>query len=415
MGSNKIGSGVVMNKRMNRSRLNIGTYILQPYARTEQHIKDLADAGVDFVVDIENDRPALDLFEKYGVGAILTGVLPLWWGGHIQDIGKMAELHPIEVYEKAAAGFIDHPAVWGIDTGDEPSGLEFPHYGRIFETVNRLFHNQYANVNLHPVYAMSGFNYLQTENYEEYITAYCRNIDVDYICYDFYIYQGGVTVAQMYDNLRIVADACRDTGRSMWITIQLNSTDPTKTMTENQLRFQVFSAMAFGAENIIWGCYTAGWWYNNVLDEYGQKTEQYEKVKKVNSEIRIMADEYMRFRRVSTHFIGYAPDHPDMELQPRKPLEVLSTGAFRDVKAENGEPLIAGQMVSRDGGRTVALMICGADDIYDTGNRKYNVLFRTDRKVRAIGPTGEISLQQRVDGFYIMPFCSNTGVLLIAE
>ena len=38
-----------MNKRMNRTKLNIGTYILQPYARSEAHIKDLADAGVNFV------------------------------------------------------------------------------------------------------------------------------------------------------------------------------------------------------------------------------------------------------------------------------------------------------------------------------------------------------------------------------
>ena len=28
-----------MNKRMDRNRLNIGAYILQPYARTEDHIR----------------------------------------------------------------------------------------------------------------------------------------------------------------------------------------------------------------------------------------------------------------------------------------------------------------------------------------------------------------------------------------
>ena len=53
-----------MNKRMNRNRLNIGAYILQPYARTEQHIKDLAESGVEFMVCMGDDRPALDLFEK---------------------------------------------------------------------------------------------------------------------------------------------------------------------------------------------------------------------------------------------------------------------------------------------------------------------------------------------------------------
>ena len=47
--------------RMDRGKLNIGVYHLRPYARTEAHIKDLADCGIDFVICMENDRPALDL------------------------------------------------------------------------------------------------------------------------------------------------------------------------------------------------------------------------------------------------------------------------------------------------------------------------------------------------------------------
>ena len=39
-----------MNTRMNRNRLNIGTYFLRPYACSEAHVKDLADCGIDFVV-----------------------------------------------------------------------------------------------------------------------------------------------------------------------------------------------------------------------------------------------------------------------------------------------------------------------------------------------------------------------------
>jgi hypothetical protein len=35
---------------MDRKRLNIGAYILQPYARTERHIKEIADCGIDFIV-----------------------------------------------------------------------------------------------------------------------------------------------------------------------------------------------------------------------------------------------------------------------------------------------------------------------------------------------------------------------------
>ena len=101
--------------RMDRSRLNIGAYILQPYARSEAHIKDIADCGIDFIVCMQDDRTALDLFEKYGVGAILTGVVPGWWGGDGSNAGKLSTLNTMDKYTDAAAAWEDHPAVWGID------------------------------------------------------------------------------------------------------------------------------------------------------------------------------------------------------------------------------------------------------------------------------------------------------------
>ena len=66
-----------MNKRMNRNRLNIGVYHLKPYARTEAHIKDLKECGIDFVLCMDCDCATLDLFHKYGVGAIVHDVVPL--------------------------------------------------------------------------------------------------------------------------------------------------------------------------------------------------------------------------------------------------------------------------------------------------------------------------------------------------
>ena len=61
-----------MNTRMNRGRLNIGAYFLQFYAHTEAHIRDAAACGLDFIVCMDNDRAALDLFAKYGMGAVVT-------------------------------------------------------------------------------------------------------------------------------------------------------------------------------------------------------------------------------------------------------------------------------------------------------------------------------------------------------
>lgn len=409
-----------MNKRMDRSRLNIGAYILQPYARTEAHIKDVADCGIDFIVCMGNDKPALDLFHKYNVGAIVTGVLPGWWGGDGNNAGKLAEINPMEKYVAAAASFADHPAVWGIDVGDEPSALDFPYYGRVIDYVNKAFPNQFAYLNLYPNYASVSqnnaeetVNQLGTPTYEEHIRRYCECIPSDYLCYDFYLYS--INVTKHYENLRAVADACRDTGRSMWIVLQVNSNKPAEWMSENNLRFQAYTSMAFGAENIIWACYTAGWWHNQVLDAEGNKTPQYDKLKAVNSELRTMADEYMKYRRVATHFVGFE-GHPHMAAVKQAAIPSLSTGVFFDVKAEGDQPLVVGEMVSRNADGSVALMICAADDPYETDPKEYRITFKAyDRRLRAWSGKGYKVIEDLGDGKYAVAVKSNEGVLITAR
>ena len=409
-----------MNRRMDRNRLNIGVYHLKPYARTEAHIKDLADCGIDFVICMDNDRPALDLFHKYGVGAIVSGIVPGWWGGDGNNAGTMATANPMEKYVAAAASFVDHPAIWGIDVGDEPSALDFPHYGRVMDYVNRAFPNQFAYLNLYPNYASVSqnnaeqtVNQLGTPTYAEHIQRYCECVPANYLCYDFYLYS--INVTKHYENLRVVADACRNTGRSMWIVLQVNSNKPAEWMSENNLRFQAYTSMAFGAENINWACYTAGWWHNQMLDGEGNKTEQYDKLKKINAEIRTLAEEYMKYRRVSTHFVGFE-GHPDMAAVKQAAIPSLSTGVFFDVKADNGAPLVIGEMVSRNADGSVALMVCAADDPHEKDPKEYNVTFSApDRCVRALGGDGYKTVTDLGDGMYAVAVKSNEGVLIMTR
>ena len=48
-----------MNRHMDRSKLNIGAYILQPYARTERHISEIKECGIDFFVRITKEKESL--------------------------------------------------------------------------------------------------------------------------------------------------------------------------------------------------------------------------------------------------------------------------------------------------------------------------------------------------------------------
>ena len=365
-----------------------------------------------------DEMPVLDLFQKYGVGAIVNGVFPGWWGGDGDNAGTMAQINPLQEYDNGAKSFVDHPAIWGIDIGDEPSALDFPHYGKVFEKVNGMFPGVFPYLNLYPNYASVAsndgeqtVNQLGTKTYADHISEYCRNVPSDYICYDFYLYS--IDVPRAYENLCTVSDACTSSGRSMWIVLQVNSNRPEEWITENELRFQAFTAMAFGAEVITWACYTAGWWHNQVLDDKGNKTQQYDKLKRVNAELHRLGPEYMKFRRVSTSFVDFQGTGY-LDGVGQSGVCSFNDGFFTGLETSDGSPLVVGSMISKSGDSSRAVFVCAADDPYDKAPAIHNLHFNTPdgREPMAFDGNGKVEVTKAADGSWSLPIRSNCGVLI---
>lgn len=407
------------HSRMDRSRLNIGTYILQPYARTEQHIRELSECGIDFVIGMDCDIPTLDLFYRYNVGAVVGGVVPGWWGGDGDNAGKMESTNPMDRYCSGAEKFTDHPAIWSVDTGDEPSALDFPYYGKIFAKMKELFPKQFPYLNLYPNYASVAVNdsaqtvnQLGTATYDGHIDAYCRNVGADYICYDFYVYS--CSVPKMFENLICVANAARRTGRDMWIVLQVNSNKPEQWLSANMLRYQANTAMAFGTRVITWACYTAGWWYNQVLDSEGNKTEQYEKLRQVNREIKTLSSVYDRYENTETDFTGFSGTEW-LAGTKIESADVLDTGIFMDVHARDGSALVIGEMRAKSGSG-YALFIAAADDPYDTSGKETEIVFSVpSRTVCAYDGSGKLPLYTTGKDCYSVRTRSSQGLIITAD
>ena len=362
--------------RFDRSRLNIGTYCIDTYARDEEHVRQMKECGIDFLTAAPADPELLDNCAKYGIGVVATGILPGWWGGDGDNAGKMETSIPLDKIREAAAKFADHPAIWGIDAGDEPSALDFPHYGRLIALAEELFPGKLVYLNLYPNYASVAENsssevrsQLGTATYQEYIDRYIEHVKTDYLCLDNYEFAAGTK--NLYDNLRIAANACRADGRDFWMVIQVNSSKPEKWLSEDMLRHQAFSCLAFGAVSLNWACWTAGWWHNEVLDKAGNKTEQYEKLKTVNAEVRRLEGEYMAHRNVRTVFLG----KPD-EAAENSGVEIAASYSdplFTDVKPEGDGLFLAGEMTAR-GGDGRALFLADVTDVSFEGDRTPRVL-----------------------------------------
>ena len=276
---------------------HIGTYCLSHNARDEEHVRELAECGIDLIFYVNNDRALLDLLQKYGVRAVVNGVLPGWFGADGKNAGTMQGVNTEDKYIRGAEAFTDHPAIVGIDIGDEPSSLDFPYYGKVAELLFGLFPGKLLYLNIYPSYGMladAGCEQaraeLGTDTYAEYLEKYCECVKLPYLSIDHYLYSSDMD--RFLSDLSDASDASRRHSRHLMVVLQVNSKDQNIFLSADQLRIEAWCALAYGARSISWACYQGGWWHNNVLDKDGCKTEQYEKLKTVNRELRTLTEDY---------------------------------------------------------------------------------------------------------------------------
>ena len=216
-----------------RSRVAFGTYCLSKPYRTEAIFKDMKACGIDFVCEnFGGDPQSIETMRKLGLVSVCAGGFPTYWGGVDSVNGHIAELAPLEKYEAALKAYHPSPVDRMVNFGDELSALDFPHLGRAMSLLAANGLRLAPYLNLHPC-IHQGANvarYYGVSNYVAYVDAYVKHIPLDYISYDIYPYQFRERrewgFARFYDNARIVADACRDSGRAFWYIPQANAFHP---------------------------------------------------------------------------------------------------------------------------------------------------------------------------------------------
>lgn len=291
--------------RFDRDRLLFGAYCFRVDDNFERNREWFKEAGLQFPIAVSGRQLTdadLDWFSDNGMGVIAPRS---------------------EYYLN-----MSHDAIWGIDLYDEPPASEFP---RLQEQVQKLYEqdpNRFPLINLLPMYA-SGEQLGEDDElpgyvgdspfdtfcepavrYRMHLSDYIGTVDTDIISVDIYpltVNENGELGTYMHwmRNLDILAEACRETGRDLWVITQaagqvdvdegISGCRYCKTV-EDQ-RWQNYMALAFGAKAIIYGCYYGGWWRadSHMLDDDGERTDTYYAVKQVNEEMAVFAEEYGKY------------------------------------------------------------------------------------------------------------------------
>jgi hypothetical protein len=311
-------------------RLLIGGYCNTPFDLNS--VQYAVDAGLDYLVGFVNEE-YLDKCDEYGLGMIALSYNGASMYMDVSQEGKQTWMSITEEAYKA------HPALWGDEIIDEPINTEFSDISDIVDCYYANVPGRIPYVNLFPMYASSeqlgnlpeiplaakvllfntDYSDKSIDKYKRHISDYINTINTDYISTDIYPYRLTSTKKSpsTYDgwlrNLDILAEACREAGRDLWVIIQaFGYTPETATGGERysdsveQMRQQAYASLAFGAKNINYACFYTGWGdaASHMLDDSGNKTPTYYAVQKTNSELKRFADIYGDYKYTSTFMLN---------------------------------------------------------------------------------------------------------------
>ena len=366
-----------------KGRYPIGLFYFDKALWTDEGVGQAAATGADFIMAVESSEPFVSLCEKYGLGIISTSnMTPMWWGGDGENAGGYQKAFPLERLSEIAKTYPKSPAIWGDYPVDEPNSKDFDHIDKVVKRYMEIFPSKLPFINLYPNYASIPKNtgeevisQLGNMSYAEHIDQYVREVGLPYICFDYYPYTNASIFAKYLENLDIVARACRDSNKEMWVIIQTGAWKAEDILDAYQLDWQVYMCLAYGAKAIIHASYSKGWWdeTTSCVNLKGEKNPTYEYAKSINSALRSpLGEKFLEYEYVYTGAYGNIAESR-IKAQLEKQNEGEKPSDLPDIKIVSDKAVIVGYFKKGDG---YAFIVVNTHDPYD-GSAVANVKLET--------------------------------------
>ena len=205
----------------------------------------------------------------------------------------------------------NHPAIAGYFLRDEPSKSDFAELGRWAKRIQAVDNEHFCYLNLLPNYATP--EQLGTATYREHVKQFIEEVPLQLLSFDHYpiiVNENGERVLRgnWYENLEIFSDEARKAQRPFWAfaLTAAHYSYPVPTLAE--LRLQVYSNLAYGAQGIQYFTYwmpeSEDYHHAPIDFDTNQRTEIYDMIKQMNEEIKNLSPVFMNARVLSTGHTG---------------------------------------------------------------------------------------------------------------
>lgn len=257
----------------------------------------------------------------------------------------------------------DNPALLGYNLIDEPFGEIYPSMHGTTQAIKALDPDRLVYVN-HYALNDEGEHYFSLEGtppmrYEAYVTDWL-DTNPDLMSYDYYPFlTSGMDEKVHYQTLEFLREQCAAYGRDLWVYIQSVAYDTFHIAkpTEHEMRFHVYSSLAYGAKGYIYFTYetphTNGetGFHNGLLLPDGTRNDTFQYAAAINREVLKVGPALLNLTLDQVYHTGSLPP-ATRELTPQSGIELAEGGG----NAEQSPSLIISLFTAENGDKFVMIV-----------------------------------------------------------
>jgi hypothetical protein len=268
--------------RFSQDRLAIGLWVDPPADKDmDAHYAEMAEANFTFLIGIfgastsESVARQIALSQKYG----------------LKVIASMAGQPPDRLPSDAAC--------WGYFLGDEPGPGAFATLRKTVDSLRQARPGKLAFINLLPNYAPAWA--LGQTSYVEHVARFVREVNPDVLSMDHYPHflpnaDGRAAYCQ---NLEVMRQQSLAANVPFWNFFNTMPYGDHSDPTEAQLRWQIYTSLAYGAKGVMYFCY----WTppgdefpkgGAIITRSGKRTRHFEEAKRINGALKHLSPTLMK-------------------------------------------------------------------------------------------------------------------------
>lgn len=275
-------------------------YGVSPKECTADRFMELRQSGIThnftFFSNVDELDTAMKSAQKAGVKMII----------HCPELEK----EPAKIVNR----FKNHPALAGYFLRDEPNKNDFKALGKWARKIQSIDNRHFCYLNLFPNYAPK--EALGVETYKEYVQQFIDEVPLPILSFDHYPIisdaNGNRSIRDdWYENLEIISEESRKANKPFWAFALTVAHGVYPLPTIEEIRLQVFSNLAYGAQGIQYFTYwtpsrNEGFDFHHApIDfESRKRTEIYDYITQVNSEIKSLSPVFLHSTVISIAHTG---------------------------------------------------------------------------------------------------------------